>query len=181
LNRKRDNQPLTYWNPNSTTCTNTQQLLARPDGSGQCGSWAELVVDMYKCHGITSADKVLIVRTLPMGSVGFLVKNWNFIGTGRNPAPWTHTLRSDCVELPGVPGQQNPNPPPAFVNHFIVIHGGKFYDPSYGSAPFNDQVAWESASIDGLYQSPNLGGYPKASHLTTKLLKFYNLRTRALI
>lgn len=179
LTRKRDSQGLTYWNPNTTTCTNTSQLLARADGSGQCGSWAHFLIDMYKCHGITSADKVLIVKNLPMGIKGFLVKNWNFIGAGSHTPPWTHSLGAECVELPGVPGQRNPNPPPAFLNHFIVIHGGKFYDPSYGSTLFADQITWENASIDGLYKggAPALAGYKKSTHSTTKLLEFYNIRT----
>src|ERR1041384_4168115 len=38
LTRKRDGHALTYWNPDTTTCTNTAELLASADGSGQCGS-----------------------------------------------------------------------------------------------------------------------------------------------
>ncbi len=62
----------------------------------------------------------------------FLVKNWNFVGAGSYASPWSHIFHSECVVLPGVPGQRNPNPSPVFFNHFIVIHGGKFYDPPYG-------------------------------------------------
>jgi hypothetical protein len=181
LTRKRDGRGLTYWNPNTTTCTNTQQLLASADGSGQCGSWAEFLIDMYKCHGITSADKVVIIHTLATRSTtGFLVKNWTFSGAGSRPAPFTHKMGTECVEQPGIPGQRNPNPPPAFYNHFIVISGGTFYDPSYGSNPVTTQSVWENGAIDGLF-SGGYCGYPKSAHSATNLLEFYNLRTGARI
>jgi hypothetical protein len=183
LTRKRDGQGLTYWNPTSTTCTNTQLLLASSDGSGQCGSWSEFLIDMLKCHGITAADKILVVRSLAAhssGSEGFLVKNWNFIGSGSKPAPWTHVMGTECVNQPGVPGQRNPDPPPAFFNHFIVRYGGQFYDPSYGSAPVGTQLVWENGAIEGLFHG-GLAGFPKASHTTTKLLEFWNLTTNTKI
>ncbi len=183
LTRKRDGQGLTYWNPNTTTCTNTRLLLASSDGSGQCGSWAEFLIDMLKCHGITSAVKVYIGRSLPAGSIGFLVKNWLFTGAGTKPVPWPYILGTDCQQQPGVAGQRNANPPPAFYNHFIVQYGGSFYDPSYGSAPLATHSAWENGSIDGLFRdgSPSLAGYKKSSNTTTDLLSFYNARTGAVI
>jgi hypothetical protein len=185
LTRKRDGQGLAYWNPRTTTCTNTQALLASADGSGQCGSWSEFLIDMFKCHGVTSAAKILVVRTLAAHSSsteGFLVKNWNFVGAGSHPSPWTHRMYSECRELPGVAGQRNPNPPPAFFNHFIVRHGSQFYDPSYGSAPVSTQSVWENGAIDGLFNDP-LGrcGFPKASHAATNLLEFWNLTTNTRI
>ena len=93
LTRKRDGKGLTYWNPDTTTCTNTRQLLASGDGSGQCGSWWEPLVDMYKAHGIGGIDKVLIVRTISdwqTATAGFLVKNWQFVGPGTHPPPFTY-------------------------------------------------------------------------------------------
>ncbi len=185
LTRKRDSHGLTYWNPTTTTCMNTHALLASGDGSGQCGSWSEFLIDMFKCHGVTNADKILVVRTLAAHSSateGFLVKNWSFAGAGSHPAPWTHLMGSECSNLPGVAGQRNPEPPPAFFNHFIVKHDTHFYDPSYGSAPIGTQSVWENGSIDGLFNDP-LGrcGYPKASNATTNLLEFWNLTTNARI
>ena len=179
LNRKRDGQGLTYWNPDTTVCTNTRLLLASADGSGQCGSWSEFLIDMFKCHGITTAHKILVVRSKAAhlsSSAGFLVKNWKFNGTGSKPAPWTHVMGTECVNLPGVPGQRNPEPPPAFFNHFIVLHGGKFYDPSYGSAPVATQSEWENASIEGLFSGGN-AGFPKASNTAKNLLEFWDLNT----
>lgn len=181
LNRKRDGRGLTYWNPNTTTCTNTRLLLASADGSGQCGSWAELLVDMYKVHGITSADKVVVVVTVSAwqtSTQGFLVKNWQW-NAGTQPAPWTHRMGSDVVNQPGIPGQRNPEPPPAFFNHFIVTHGGKLYDPSYGGGPFNDQATWESGALDGLFAGA-LAGYPKSAN-SQNIVQMFNLRTNARI
>jgi hypothetical protein len=178
LTRKRDNKGLTYWNPKTTTCTNTQQLLASADGSGQCGSWSEFLIDMFKCHGINSASKVLVVHTLAahaVSSSGFLVKNWRFTGAGSKPAPWPYVMHVDCVSVAGVAGQRNPNPPPAFFNHFVVKYGGEFYDPSYGSSPVANQLKWENASIDGLFKKTapkNLVGYKKTDHSKVEILYF---------
>lgn len=183
LRRKRDGRRLAYWNPATTRATDTQQLLARGDGSGQCGSWSELLIDMYKVHGVASADKVLVVVSLPAwqsSSNGFLVKNWRFIGTGSSPPPYTHSMGTECVELPGIPGQGNPNPPPAFYNHFIVRCLGDFYDPSYGGGPIGGQPVWENGAIDGLFRG-GLAGYPKSSHSSSNLLQFWDLTTRTRI
>jgi hypothetical protein len=179
LTRRRDGQGLTYWNPDTTTATNTQELLARADASGQCGSWSELLVDMYKVHGVSDGEKVLIVRTVPewrASRTGFLVKNWTFNGRGSLPAPFTHRMWTECVKQPGIPGQRSANPPPAFYNHFIVRCFGKFYDPSYGGGPVDDQVTWERGAIDGLFSGPGTG-FPKSNFATTTLLEFYGLNT----
>jgi hypothetical protein len=173
LTRMRDGKGLTYWNPRTTRATNTQRLLASGDGSGQCGSWAELLIDMYKCHG-ESATKVMVVVTiqhLEQYTAGFLVKTWRFLGKGSHRPPMTHRMHSECVPFP-VPGQRNPDPPPAFFNHFIVWALGRFYDPSYGSPPFATALEWENASIDGLYAG-EWCGYPKANYSARQLLQFH--------
>ena len=180
LTRLRDRQGLTYWNPDTTTCTNTRELLASTDGSGQCGSWAELLIDMYKAHGIAGQEKVLIVRTLPdwqASRIGFLVKNWDFVGAGSRPAPFTHEMFSECRNLPGIPGQRNPEPPPGFFNHFIVRASGSFYDPSYGAGGIASAPVWETGAIDGLFAGSSCG-FPKAAH-PSPLLEFFNADTLA--
>jgi hypothetical protein len=181
LTRKRDGVGLTYWNPSTTTCTNTRLLLASADGSGQCGSWAELLVDTFKVHGITSADKVVVVVTTTAwtsSSEGFLVKNWQW-NAGTHPAPWTHAMWTEVVNQPGIPGQRNPEPPPAFFNHFVVTHGGQLYDPSYGGGPFADQATWETGALDGLFAGP-LCGFQKSTH-PQNIVQMWNLRTSARI
>jgi hypothetical protein len=179
LTRKRDGHGLTYWNPTTTTCTNTQELLHSGDGSGQCGSWAEFLLDMHKAHGVSAGAKVLVIRTVPDwqgGVVGFLVKNWSFVGAGSHSPPFTHEMGVDCLELPGIPGQRNPNPPPGFYNHFIALPFRKFYDPSYGGGPTLTQVVWEAGAIDGLFRH-GFCGFPKSASLTTLLLQFKNANT----
>jgi hypothetical protein len=37
----------------------------------------------------------------------------------------------------------------AFGDHALVRYDGKYYDPSYGTGPFDSLVEWEDASIDG--------------------------------
>ena len=75
--------------------------------------------------------------------------------------------------------QRNPEPPPAFFNHFIVVHGGQLYDPSYGGGPFPDAAAWEAGAIDGLFAAA-LAGYPKSSN-PQALVQLWNMRTNARI
>jgi hypothetical protein len=185
VKRKRDSRTLTYWNPDTTTVTNTRDLLASADGSGQCGSWAEFLIDMYKAHGITTAKKIVIVRNIPDFSnsrIGFLVKSWTF----HTPPATTHNTfthsQSQVTENPGVPGQSNANPPPAFFNHFIVLADGKLYDPSYGAGPINNKVAWESGSIDGLFRRtppPMMHGFDKRKPAiaSANILEYYDLST----
>jgi hypothetical protein len=174
LTRKYDGRGLTYWVPGNTRATNTALLLARGDGGGQCGSWAHFLIDMYQCHG-ESAMKVMVVVTLQHHlneTAGFLVKNWSFKGKGSYPPPMSHEMGTECVSLPGVAGQRNPDPPPAFYNHFIVVALAKIYDPSYGSAPVSKTLDWENASIDGLYAGSRCG-YQKSAYSARQLLQFH--------
>ena len=177
--RKRDAVSLTYWKP-QVTCkaTVTKELLAATDGAGQCGSWAEFLVDMYRVHGITSGQKILVVRTMAdwTGSTTtFMVKNWVFDHPPASAkSAFTHIVPTEC--RPGVnhPGQNNTAPPPAFYNHFIVRAQGVFWDPSYGTGSYADQAAWEADGIDGLMRNVEpRAGFDKSLNPTTKLLEFY--------
>jgi hypothetical protein len=160
LSRKRDGQDLTYWNPPGPSCsaTSTALVLAAANGAGQCGSWAEVLIDIYKTHGITSGDKILIVRSVAAfqtSSEGFLVKHWVFDHPpASSGTAYTHYFPSQCRPGAGLPGQHNPSPPAGFFNHFIVLADGKLWDPSYGAGPFADKLAWENAAIDGLSRKP---------------------------
>jgi hypothetical protein len=179
IRRKRDGRQLTYWNPNTTNATNTQEMLQRPDGSGQCGAWAELLRDMCRVHGIADAHKVVVtvpaaLRVALGNQATFLVKNWRF---DTPPAPsgtaLTHQYGVNCRRQPGVAGQGNANPPAAFQNHFIVLYTptGRFYDPSYGTSAV-DQTAWEAAAIDGLSHEtagPQDTGYKRSLRLANLL------------
>lgn len=178
IQRKRDGRDLGYWTapPGNDSGRNTQELLQNADGSGQCGAWALFFLDMLRVHGINTAVRVEVDHP---NNVGFLVRNWNFSpqkasvsGTVKPFVDWfysvptseasrfTHRIRGagvpqdyECQTRPpnGAAGQNNPNPPPKFSNHFIVRYAGAVYDPSYGSVPFNDFRSWENASIQGLW------------------------------
>jgi hypothetical protein len=87
LVRKRDNKPMTYWDPSSVARVNgntmallgsdsrrhlpgDQNGLPAPGGEevavGHCGSWAESFVDMLKIHGVANAFKINIKNQFPM-------------------------------------------------------------------------------------------------------------------
>jgi len=189
IKRKRDNQDLTYWNPRRPTASSIRSLLYSANGSGECGAWAEFLVDMWKSHGDDGGHKALISRSISdfrhrirrRTMQFFLVKNWLFYPPHPAvPEKFVYKLHLECIETPGVAGQNSPNPPPAFKNHFIVIvpnvRGSKFYDPSYGSQVFSTMLAWENDSIDGLL-SGNLTGYRKSYLRSTQLLELEDLKT----
>lgn len=193
--RKRDGTQLTYWVPNNTTAQTTAQLLARPDGGGQCGAWAELLRDMCQAHGIATVNKVTVDVPQPFVPYryGFLVKNWTFHAPPAATAnTWTHLQDLNrimgatpgwCNTRPpyGIAGQANANPPPSFFNHFIVINTatGILYDPSYGATAAS-RLLWEAAAVDGLFDN---GMVPLAGLSTAagaaNLVRFTNQATGA--
>jgi hypothetical protein len=173
-----DDQPLVYWGGGAATATDTAGLLAQRNG--QCGSWAEFLIDCIRANGIGAPQKVYLTPIYgndpgtfdpdPRGTM--LVKIWSF-QTGTAPpalAPFTHQL-GEFSDAAGVPGQNNPDPPGAFKNHFVVAYDSKYYDPSYGNGPFTSQANWENASIDGYFKVFSYGGtdLPAAKQNTTGL------------
>jgi len=120
---------------------------------------AQSALDWLAAHGV-AASKIGINVVAP--DAAFLVKHWRYVTPPpTSPTALTHRLVMPAPATPapgtvihsagmGVPGQGNPNPPPAFENHFIIKYGGRYYDPSYGAGPVADQHAWEAASIDGV-------------------------------
>ena len=167
-----DQTRMTYWANNSASCTDTESLIK--DGNGQCGAWAEFFIEAIKLHGVGDAKKIYltpIYQNDPQTQIAvdgetrglMLVKNWGF-SSGSAPAafsPFTH-LHGEASDQHGAAGQGNDDPPPAFYNHFIVKHGGQYYDPSYGGSVYSSQEAWENASLDGFFKvfRVSLGGVP---------------------
>jgi hypothetical protein len=190
IRRKHDDKLLTYWgttpNFDQTKAESTPQLLLVDNASGQCGSWANFLLDMYQVHGITRGRKIVLARTkhnvMGTGAIGFLVKSWTFnTPPASSPNNWTHTLYYQCALKQGAPGQGNDYPPPWFRNHYIVWIDNLYYDPSYGSGPFNSQGDWENGSIDGLldcFARPQMAGFDKSlpPNPTTNLLDFVTIR-----
>lgn len=44
------------------------------------------------------------------------------------------------------------------MNHYITSWAGKFYDPSYGSGPFDSTRDHAQAAADGVYEVYSNGG-----------------------
>jgi hypothetical protein len=55
------------------------------------------------------------------------------------------------MDQPGIRGQDNPDPPGLFQNHFVVSYNSQIWDPSYGAGPFGTTLAHELAAADGIY------------------------------
>jgi hypothetical protein len=119
-----------------------KELLKRPAANGQCAAWANLFHACLRVHGIGDGR---IHRVLgPQGQFGLmLVQNWQFPDTGLGSCNGYNFIydtdlstaaleHADVSDLAGAPGQGNPNPPGAFVNHFVFVREGQVYDPSYG-------------------------------------------------
>jgi hypothetical protein len=188
ITRKRDGVGLTYWGTTPydlTGAMSTPMLLRSENASGQCGSWANVLLDMYQVHGITRGRKIALARSAQYwrgnGTVAFLVKSWRFnTPPASSPSDWTHELYRQCVLVQKAPGQRNTNPPEWFWNHYIVWIDSVYYDPSYGSGPFNSQGDWENASMDGLIDTrarPMMGGFDKSRtpNPTTNLMDFVTI------
>jgi len=115
-----DGTQLRYWNPDTTTATNTAQLIQT--GDGQCGAWAELFMDTLSAQGISGAQKIGVTSTYTSSPFVtglrdyrglMLVKNWTFPVTGAAPAdvaPFDY-LFAEITDQAGAPGQGNDNPP----------------------------------------------------------------------
>jgi hypothetical protein len=124
-------------------CFHTAGLLK--NGDGRCGAWARFLYDVFAAQGLSGVQIEDIEPIAPAGYTGeyIFVKNWNL------------TDLSSPVDLPGIPGQSNPNPPSYFSSpgaHAMVGFSGALYDPSYGakysgaSMDANRQ-AWEDAAL----------------------------------
>ncbi|HEY1932349.1 MAG TPA: hypothetical protein VGG99_10085 [Acetobacteraceae bacterium] len=135
----------------------TRGILSRPDGTGRCGGWADLMKHMLRLHGVTGYSLWLIRGADPNAAdmtKRFLVKNCAFNGAGTsNAAPYTHLgdqTQNECVKQAGLAGQGKTNPEFDFGDHVVVWHNNIIYDPSYGVHGYADVLTYENAAIDGL-------------------------------
>jgi hypothetical protein len=147
--------------------------------TSQCGGWADLMIQCLRTQGLGGALFVTIeprgYPTLPLdcdsppySAAGFLVKNYSFLPGFPTPCPaypygfndpcdyYDPWPQPTCIDAPGLPGQDNPNPASWFARHFIVKINLKYYDPSYGAGPFTGtqeqaNQAWEQGAIAGYF------------------------------
>lgn len=166
--RLRDNTVLSYYPQGSSTRATADVYSAagmlgtgNADGAGRCGGWADLLVTMWRSHGVGSASDFGVVPkvTTALGyQMVFLVQNCKFNGSGTLNAPFTHKGNSECVKQSGAAGQGKTNPQFVFADHALVEYttGSHIFDPSYGTGPFNNLTDWEKPSIAGLGYWHNL-------------------------
>jgi hypothetical protein len=144
--RRVDGVQLAYYRTSTCNITGSAGLIQ--NGEGQCGSWARLFIDLLLVQGIDNRAGFTIVKPSDSTEMGFIVKNWNFIGSGTSGIPsypWlnigvaplylTASLNfkyQEVVDVIGISGQGNSNPLSFFGNHQIVKIGSVYYDPSYG-------------------------------------------------
>jgi hypothetical protein len=152
----QDNVTLTYWGGGQGLFT-TEALLEQ--SNCKCGGWAKFFIDVLRAQGIDSqlmrvlppqpptADLQAHANLhLPAGTTiqydagqmaGLFVKNYNIARNPFNPE-----------NLDGVAAQGNDDLHSRFTDHSLVEYGGKPYDPSYGTGPFNGLTAWEDLSME---------------------------------
>jgi hypothetical protein len=176
--RRRDGTQLIYYDNMKAAAEENiflRQLLA--EGSGQCGTWAALFLRVLRAQGIRKGQIIEVYNSdephdaatgkplyydnkVADWTTGILVKNWSFIGSGTSGVQdYPYDFRREVTDLRGVEGQGNVDPPADFARHFIVRieEAGqpgqpvryKYYDPSYGTGPFDSEEGWENASLDG--------------------------------
>jgi hypothetical protein len=180
-----DGRPLYYYEQGvgfEGCAADSVLLLTSPTGSGQCGSWAHLLMDALAVNGIPSR----FVTVTPIPGPWVLVNNWGFSSspTYSGNAPWIYQLIlglengaccgmvplpagsvfGDLTSLSGLPGQNSPTPSEkAFNFHFIVKApanlsvGGPYFDPSYG-ATYSDECDFERQAVAGY--SEHITGEP---------------------
>ncbi len=170
-----DGRALYYYGPGqgfNACATNSGALLASPTGSGQCGSFAYLLMDAIGANGIGSS----FIGISPTVDELFLVNNWSFSSTqtfvATTPAyPWMMVLSEggagmvpplqnnvygDLTSLAGLAGQNTATPSEkVFARHFIVQQGTAYYDPSYG-ATYSGPSDFQSKAVAG-YATPISG------------------------
>jgi len=166
-----DGRKLFYYKPgqNFEACaTSSFQLLTFATGSGQCGSFALLLMDAFGANGIQSEFVVVRAKDFLSGT-SFLVNDWGFgaesfpenaeykwklilsEGGGGMVPPLPADVYGDMLSLPGIPGQNTVTPSEkAFGSHFIVKVLGSYYDPSYG-VTYVDADDFEEKSVAGYF------------------------------
>ena len=169
----------------------TEALLR--DSDGKCNAWSSFLKSTLDAHGGIGGRGFWVTPIRQAPQEFMLVTHWQFNGPGTSldPAyPYKNEIPANgpyevnnggvwgyewgnAVEVhhlttaaPGSLGRgQGPTKPRNLFNeHALVLIDGKFYDPSYGTGPFDDLPAWETASLDGFMQSPNPQPNPPAFH-----------------
>lgn len=135
--KRVDGKAMKYWLNHQLGVNPPQNLagmLADADGNGSCIAWSQLFHETLDAVGIAGSqvfelrfDKTIINNpNLNLSNkpedYAFLVKDWTYTGNGSLSSlllPFQYEMNVDCFAALGVPGQQNPDPPDAFINHYV--------------------------------------------------------------
>lgn len=157
---KIDGVQMLYWAPPGSANQTMNGMLADPIGNGTCVAWANLHHQVLRAQGILTSQVFEIKSIFPddpghgSGDGGMLIKNWSFATVGTAPPgcpPFTH-MPTETVDQLGAPAQGNPDPPGGFFNHYIIRYSNAYFDPSCGAGPYQSEIAWENASVDGYHK-----------------------------
>jgi hypothetical protein len=158
ITRRSDGKQLTYYIPGATRevtlADATRELLA--SGHGVSTAWVESFLRVLSAQGIAGGRIIRVVnkdaQTFGVRNTGILVKNNAFPANGTSGDHGYPFLLGEIRRLEGIPGQGNANPPNIFNLHYIAQVDGKYYDPSYGTGPYDKLDDWENAALDGFWR-----------------------------
>jgi hypothetical protein len=130
---------LYYYNGYTSNLRAAQMLADEVHSNGQCGAWADLLLECWKANNIPDLTPVLIEHPTTNGMNGFVVRNVG-VGTASYPAdaPWQFVAGNLNLTVSGIPGQNNSTPSEKeFECHYMArrtnIPAYTYYDPSYGT------------------------------------------------
>lgn len=150
--KRLDGKQMTYWKDQNTAFnfTEASEILANPEGDGNCQAWSGLFREVLQIQGI-QADRIRVWPQTNDRSVA--VKNWTFSGTGQSGnATYPYTVGVDVNPGTRIPAQGNKDSPEYFNGHWITESGGAYYDPSYGAAAVSGTKKgkiYEDGAFDG--------------------------------
>lgn len=152
-------------------------------GNGQCHAFVDIFIQSLLAQGLATINGIAPVSVCldpKYGAIPFAVKNWETCEPARHIPPRAgkyfniilpafagvtglhhqhYSLKEgEAKDIPGVPGQgTSPNPPEQFDRHYILRYGDKYFDPSYGSGPFNDRKTYEDGAFCGFIEAIETG------------------------
>jgi hypothetical protein len=138
--RRRDRRQLAYWRDDAEEepVQSLDALMASDDGNGSCRAWGELLLAMYRIHGIADGYLVGIENRHSFRSTATTmtlagIENANGLG----------------MRVRRSAGQNNADPQTVFTSHFVVrAPSGRYYDPSYGTEAFGSVHEWKWQALD---------------------------------
>ena len=168
LRRTSDGLALVYWG-SSPEAGDLEGLLAHVNGSGTCATFAQMFLAMLAAHGMApqTYTQVKPNTALVPEATGFGVAIWAFnpVPTPMTYAGWNYRWQAgggaNTGDWASGPGQNQPAPPKAFLNHFIVTEGQACFDPSYGTPLQANLESWSRLSVNALLRAagPLNAGY----------------------